>query len=101
MVSIAGAHFPRASMARSVSCRRTGRPDSVHSICERDCDGGEVSFETECDVMRKAGIATITYTSSSHAPEKPRCVCCAPFSPKRQLEYRTATRGAQDDDGAP
>jgi hypothetical protein len=61
------------------SLRHDANVTAVTGI-EADYDAGEVSFETACNVMRRAGVASILYTSPSHTEDKPRWRVLCPFS---------------------
>jgi hypothetical protein len=47
---------------------------------EGDYDGEAVSFEEAVEILDKAGIHSIVYTSPSHTPKKPRWRVLCPFS---------------------
>ena len=50
------------------------------SGCETDYDAGKVAFAAVCEIIRKANILAMLYTSPSHTEEKPRWRVLCPFS---------------------
>jgi putative DNA primase/helicase len=47
---------------------------------EADYDGGEISFEDAIEILEKAGVEAIVYTSPSHTADRPRWRVLCPFS---------------------
>jgi len=58
--------------------------------CEGDYDCESIAFEEAVEVVEKAGLAAIVYTSPSHTPAKPRWRVLAPTS--RELPPRERKR---------
>jgi hypothetical protein len=57
---------------------------------EADYDGERMSFDEACEILRKAGVRAIVYTSPSHTEDAPRWRVVAPFS----VEYSPDRRDA-------
>ncbi len=58
------------------------------SGCEGDYDAEQMRPNEAAKLLKKAGIASIVYTSASHTPEKPRWRVIAPFSDELLPEQR-------------
>ena len=56
--------------------------------CEADYDGEQISVDQAKDIIDKAGIEALIYTSPSHLPDKPRWRIVCPFSERQQPERR-------------
>jgi hypothetical protein len=61
------------------SLRWDGNVHAVSGI-EADYDGERLSFEAAVEILEKAGVEAIVYTSPSHTPEKPRWRVLCPLS---------------------
>jgi hypothetical protein len=57
---------------------------------EADYDGERMSFADACEILRKAGLAAIVYTSPSHTEDAPRWRVVAPFSAEHPPDRRDA-----------
>lgn len=55
---------------------------------EADYDGERLSFDEVCEILRKAGVASVVYTSPSHTEDAPRWRILCLFS----TEYSAASR---------
>jgi hypothetical protein len=56
--------------------------------CEADYDGEQISIDQAKEIIDKAGIEALIYTSPSHLPDKPRWRIVCPFSERQQPERR-------------
>jgi hypothetical protein len=56
------------------------------SGCEGDYDGEEISVDQAREIIEKAGVEAIIYTSPSHTPDAPRFRVICPFSTELQPE---------------
>jgi RecA-family ATPase len=54
--------------------------------CEGDYDGGKVTVEQAKELVEKAGIHAIIYTTPSHTPDAPRFRVFCPFASKDGLQ---------------
>jgi hypothetical protein len=69
-------------------CLRHDANVTTVSGIECDYDDETISFEAAVEIMRKANVRCLLYTSASHTPETPRWRVLVPFS----KEYPPATR---------
>jgi predicted P-loop ATPase len=64
---------------------------------EGDYDGERVAFDAICQILLRAGVAAIVYTSPSHTEDAPRCRILAPFSrpypPARRDQFMARLNG--------
>jgi hypothetical protein len=56
--------------------------------CEADYDGEQISIDRAKDIIDKAGVDALIYTSPSHLPDKPRWRIVCPFSERQRPERR-------------
>jgi hypothetical protein len=56
--------------------------------CEADYDGERISVDQAKDIITKAGVEALIYTSPSHLPDKPRWRIVCRFSERQQPERR-------------
>jgi hypothetical protein len=56
--------------------------------CEADYDGEQISVDQAKDIIAKAGVEALIYTSPSHLPDKPRWRIVCRFSERQQPERR-------------
>jgi hypothetical protein len=56
--------------------------------CEADYDGEQISIDQAKDIIGKAGVEALIYTSPSHLPDKPRWRIVCLFSERQQPERR-------------
>jgi predicted P-loop ATPase len=72
------ARFGTTATAKG-SLRHDANVIAVSGI-EADYDGEVVGFDAACNIMRKAGVVAILYTSPSHTEDKPRWRVLCPFT---------------------
>ena len=56
--------------------------------CEADYDDELISFDEGKDLLKKAGVEALIYTSPSHLPDRPRWRIVCRFSERQQPERR-------------
>jgi KaiC/GvpD/RAD55 family RecA-like ATPase len=70
---------------------RTNANMQAVSGLEADYDGGEITPEDACDVLLRAGLSGIVYTTPSHSPDAPRWRVFTPFEEERPPVERAQT----------
>jgi hypothetical protein len=72
-----------ARFGNSISAKASLRHDAnllAMSGCEGDYDGEQISVDRAREIIEKAGVEAVIYTSPSHTPDKPRFRLICPFS---------------------